>query len=474
MINTRLAASSLLVATIIGTAAGCSVERPARGDGEAASAETETETETVGRVSEALQTKQTLLYTNDFADAVASQKYPVDPTHRVPYATVEGPTNGPAAHSVQLVVPFWYSYTPVADATKGLRFPTVQQQPGGSDYAMFPAYAMLYGDALSKPHMLFKSKVVLPKTYNHDVPSYYYEHRYLFSIDSTTTSPAPANPLDSSAWYGTPRTNMLGVRWTSNTAVGIFVDSAQVGTIDLGTKLAGGVEYDFAADVELKAAGKIKITFANKTHTQAISWSAANFAKPYLANLSPGGNSYAGKDYAADAQDYFSALKKVEVYEVTEVASAPTVSPALVRVKLPGIVGSAAVTSDGSWTATSDSTWLHVTTASGTGNGTLAYTVDDALSYGPTRYGRITIRDAGGVAVVTVAQSRQHERGWDFWCPESAPWHVLWYYDDAYPTGWYPGRCFTQYQNPTTCSAANNCVEIDCRNPVNNWYCSRY
>ena len=63
------------------------------------------------------------------------------------------------------------------------------------------------------------------------------------------------------------------------------------------------------------------------------------------------------------------------------------------------------VTTTASWTATADVSWITVRTASGTGNGTVSYTVSACPDTTVYREGTITVKSGGNTARLTVQQS---------------------------------------------------------------------
>ncbi|HEX5107090.1 MAG TPA: BACON domain-containing protein [Vicinamibacterales bacterium] len=95
------------------------------------------------------------------------------------------------------------------------------------------------------------------------------------------------------------------------------------------------------------------------------------------------------------------------VHTVTQRAAGSVVvavEPSVTTVPATGGAFSVSVTSGGSWTAKSDSTWIRITSAlSGSGNGTVSYSVDP--NTGITRTGGITISTSTAMVVHSVNQS---------------------------------------------------------------------
>ena len=83
---------------------------------------------------------------------------------------------------------------------------------------------------------------------------------------------------------------------------------------------------------------------------------------------------------------------------------APVINPTSNSPTTAGGAFTAAVTATGAWTAASNQPWLTITSgASGSGNGTLGYSV--AVNAGGARTGTITVTGAGGTATMTVSQA---------------------------------------------------------------------
>jgi Putative binding domain, N-terminal len=152
------------------------------------------------------------------------------------------------------------------------------------------------------------------------------------------------------------------------------------------------------------------------TVTSNVSWTATSDASWLHINSGASGTGNGTIGYTADpnagaarsghitvAGGGLTATHTVNQGAVT--ANPPSINPTTNAVVAAGGSFSAAVTATGAWTAAGNQpSWLTITSgASGSGNGTIAYTV--AANSGGARSAQITVTSSGGTATLTVNQA---------------------------------------------------------------------
>ena len=244
-----------------------------------------------------------LLYANDFEDmGPAGAIYPA-----------KGRGTGLFKDDVTLEAAFYPQYEPRIvthpDGSKGIRFPTIEETPGGYDYSMQTAYMLLRNRFPRQQRLFLKWVVYFPREYNNDAPSYYYDHRYLFR------------------YYleGTGGRELISLRFINNREIGFYFNCSegnsrddyqtcrrnerlQRSTLKLPSAPAGGQPHEVMLDIELKPGGQIQAAFDGVGH-DAI-YLPRDFVQGNVLYLVPPRNSLLSDTDLS----YFSSIDSVEIY----------------------------------------------------------------------------------------------------------------------------------------------------------------
>ena len=176
------------------------------------------------------------------------------------------------------------------------------------------------------------------------------------------------------------------------------------------TQDAPGAPVPTPSSLEFEADGGTK----NVSLSCSIGWTATSSAAWCTLNKTSGTGDItlavtAAKNTVTTAREAIITVKAENGLSTTVNVSQKaadvilTVTPATQTVKAAGGNGSLTVESNTSWTASSDQTWCRVATASGTGNGTIALTIDknEAVTQ---RTATITVKAGTLTRTATVTQ----------------------------------------------------------------------
>ena len=161
--------------------------------------------------------------------------------------------------------------------------------------------------------LLFKWTIYLPKKYDNEQPTYYWDQRYLFRYYTLRTYIGGAatgkiepdrGPIDKMK-----QGEIFSLRFLSNSEIGMYLNGNVVApTIKLPLAPIGGQPYDVALDIEFKNGGEIKAVFDGAGHAP-LRFDSAFFKGDAMWLAAPGNGLLNDRDL-----DYFSSLGKVAVY----------------------------------------------------------------------------------------------------------------------------------------------------------------